>query len=210
MSESKARPGRSRRVYAVRVPAEQRQAQLLDAALHLVATRGHQAVTMDAVAERVGVSKPVVYGHFSSRGDLLAALLYREHSGALRQLRDTVPVGRLFSGEDPAEAAIEMFGGYLRAVRESPDRWYCIVMPMPDLPIEFHASRERARLIVLDQARQVLGRVLGGHGVDAELAAHAVIALGEMAARLLLTDPERFTPERFEAALRIAVSPGPG
>lgn len=206
MNRSNTGPGRPRRAYAARVPAEQRRAQILDAALHLVATRGHQAVTMDAVAERAGVTKPVVYGHFSGRGDLLAALLYREHSGALHQLLTTVPAGRLLTEEQPAEAAVQMLDGFLRAVRESPDRWYCIVMPMPDLPAEFHASRERARTVVLEQIRQILARLLAGQGVDVELTAHAVLTLGEMAARLLLTDPERFTPERFAAAVRVAVS----
>ncbi|MDT7633226.1 MAG: hypothetical protein QOI50_5156, partial [Pseudonocardiales bacterium] len=54
-------PGRQRRTYAPRVPAAQRRTQLLDAALRLVVTRGHNAVTMDAVAEQVGVTKPVIY-----------------------------------------------------------------------------------------------------------------------------------------------------
>jgi len=57
MTRSDARTSRPRRAYAARVPAPQRRAQLLDAALHLVVTRGHQAVTMEAVAEQVGVNQ---------------------------------------------------------------------------------------------------------------------------------------------------------
>src|SRR5438067_1035536 len=93
---------RKRRVYAARVPAEQRRTELLDAALHLVATAGHSAVTMDAVAEQAGVSKPVVYGVFTNRADLLAALLGREQEQALQQLMSILPT-RLDErlGEDP-------------------------------------------------------------------------------------------------------------
>src|SRR5882757_5498929 len=102
---SPPRPSRPRRTYAARVPAPQRRAQLLDAALHLVVTRGHQTVTMEAVAEQVGVTKPVVYGHFASRADMLAALLRREHNGALQQLLAMFPPGRPFPGVEPAEPA---------------------------------------------------------------------------------------------------------
>ena len=44
-----------------RVPRKERTAQLLDVALGLIIERGYGAVTMAAVAERAGVSKPIVY-----------------------------------------------------------------------------------------------------------------------------------------------------
>ena len=47
---------RGRRAYAARVPPEHRREQLLDAALDLVVTRGHDAATVDAVAARAGVT----------------------------------------------------------------------------------------------------------------------------------------------------------
>ena len=56
MTRSDTRAPRPRRAYAARVPAGQRRAQLLDAALRLVATQGHQAVTMDAVADLLALS----------------------------------------------------------------------------------------------------------------------------------------------------------
>ena len=227
MTRSDARTSRPRRAYAARVPAPQRRAELLDAALHLVVTRGHQAVTMEAVAEQVGVTKPVVYGHFGSRADLLAALLHREHDGALRQLLAMFPAGRPFPAAEPAvraepaevsapaeraepaepaELAIRALTGFLEVVRHSPERWHCIVMPMPDMPAEFLAAREQARTIVLAQAQHVAARLLGVQAADAELAAHTVVTLFEMAARLLLTDPDRFTADRFAAAVRAALS----
>ena len=209
MTRSDTRAPRPRRAYAARVPAGQRRAQLLDAALRLVATQGHQAVTMDAVAEQVGVTKPVVYGHFRSRADLLAALLRREHDEALQQLVAAMPAVGPLSGADradPAELAIQGLAGFLEAVRHAPDRWHCIVMPMPDMPVEFHAAREQARAIVLQRAQRIAAGLPGGDGIDAELAAHAVVTLFEMAARLQLTDPDRFTPDRFVAALRAALS----
>lgn len=201
---------RKRRAYAARVPAEQRRTQVLDAALHLVVTRGHNATTMDAVAEQAGVTKPVVYGQFRSRNELLAALLRREQEAALRQLLAVLPgdPGR-FLTDDAPEFLARTLADFLSAVQETPDRWYCVVMPMADMPAEFHAAREAARAIALDRAesltRWLLEAVDAPAELDPEIVAHTVTALFEMAARLVLTDPERYRPERFVAAIRAAI-----
>ncbi|MBB5849980.1 TetR/AcrR family transcriptional regulator [Amycolatopsis umgeniensis] len=201
---------RKRRAYAARVPAEQRRTQVLDAALHLVVARGHNATTMDAVAEQAGVTKPVVYGQFRSRNELLAALLRREQEAALQQLLEVLPgdPGKLLT-EDAPEFIARTLADFLSAVQETPDRWYCVVMPMADMPAEFHAAREAARTIALDRAesltRWLLEAVDAPAELDPEIVAHTVTALFEMAARLVLTDPGRYRPERFVSAIRAAV-----
>ncbi|EME55922.1 TetR/AcrR family transcriptional regulator [Amycolatopsis decaplanina] len=201
---------RKRRAYAARVPAEQRRTQVLDAALHLVVTRGHNATTMDAVAEQAGVTKPVVYGQFRSRNELLAALLRREQEAALRQLLAVLPgdPGRLLT-EDAPDFLARMLADFLNAVQETPDRWYCVVMPMADMPAEFHTAREAARAIALDRAesltRWLLEAIDAPAELDPEIVAHTVTTLFEMAARLVLTDPGRYRPERFVAAIQAAL-----
>jgi len=55
-----------------------RRSALLDAAAAIVASDGVAAVTMDAVAETAGVSRPLVYRYFPTSGDLLAELYARE------------------------------------------------------------------------------------------------------------------------------------
>ncbi|WP_163505413.1 TetR/AcrR family transcriptional regulator [Fodinicola acaciae] len=188
-----------RRPYAARVPADERRAQLLDAALHLVVTRGHNATTMDAIAKQAGVTKPVVYGQFGSRNELLAALLRREQEAAVEQL-----VTALRPAGDPADFLAQALSDFLAAVQAAPQRWHCIVMPMADMPPEFHAARESARALVLARAEEVARWLLSdlGADLDPEIAAHAAVAMCEMAARLVLTSPERFTAERFVAAVR--------
>ncbi|WP_037080174.1 TetR/AcrR family transcriptional regulator [Pseudonocardia spinosispora] len=196
------RPERKRRAYAARVPSAQRRTQLLDAALHLVVTLGHQAVTMDAVAEQVGVTKPVVYGQFTSRTELLSELLRREQREALEQLRSLMPTASAI-GSDPVELLTRLLTGFLEQVRRSPDRWRCIVVPMPDMPAEFDAAREEARSSVLSRLEMLLRGFVGARAdLDCELLAHTVVSLFEMAARLTVTDPDRFEPGRFTAALR--------
>lgn len=56
--------------------AERRQ-QLLDTALEIVRNEGSDALTLGALAERAGVSKPIAYEHFGTRSGLLIAL-YRQ------------------------------------------------------------------------------------------------------------------------------------
>lgn len=60
-----------------RLPKDDRRAQLLDAAVALLEAEGAGAVTMERLAERAGVSKPVVYDHFANRTELVLALLAR-------------------------------------------------------------------------------------------------------------------------------------
>ena len=57
-------------------PSERRR-QLLDAALELIAADGYGAVTIEAIANRVGVTRPVVYSVFANVDELLLALLDR-------------------------------------------------------------------------------------------------------------------------------------
>lgn len=201
--------GRKRRAYAPRVPAEERRAQLLDAALHLVAARGHTAVTMEAVAEQAGVTKPVVYGIYANRAELLDDLLQREAGQAMEQVMAALDLEPAAGPPDVGQALARTLDGFLSAVRATPDRWLCVVMPAPGMPAEFHAARDRARNVVLGRAeglaRGFLGALSAPPELDPEIVAHTLVALFESAARLVLTDPDRFHPERITAALRAAV-----
>ncbi len=61
---------------ARRLSAEQRRVQLLSVALHLFAGRGYTATTMDDIAEAAGVTKPLLYQHFSSKRALYLELAH--------------------------------------------------------------------------------------------------------------------------------------
>lgn len=63
---------------STRLDRDDRRDALLDAAAEIVASTGADAVSMEAVAERAGVSRPLVYKHFANRNELLEALYARE------------------------------------------------------------------------------------------------------------------------------------
>jgi len=58
-----------------RLPRQERRAQLLSSALEVFVASGYHAAAMDDIAEKAGVSKPVLYQHFPGKLDLYLALL---------------------------------------------------------------------------------------------------------------------------------------
>src|SRR5512144_363376 len=65
-----------------RLPRSARRKQLLGAAREVFVAQGYHAAAMDDIAERAGVSKPVLYQHFPSKRDLYLALV-QQHSDEL-------------------------------------------------------------------------------------------------------------------------------
>jgi len=57
-----------------RLPRDERRAILLSAALEVFTVSGYHAASMDEIADRAGVSKPVLYQHFPSKLDLYLAV----------------------------------------------------------------------------------------------------------------------------------------
>jgi AcrR family transcriptional regulator len=60
---------------SVRLPRDERRAQLLVAALEVFTAAGYHSAAMDEIADRANVSKPVLYQHFPSKLDLYLAVL---------------------------------------------------------------------------------------------------------------------------------------
>lgn len=76
-----------------RLPRDERRGQLLTVASKVFVDHGYHAAGMDEIADRAGVSKPVLYQHFSSKLRLYMAVL-ESHvedlvSGVRQALRTT-------------------------------------------------------------------------------------------------------------------------
>lgn len=59
-----------------RLPAAVRRGQLIETAIEVFAADGYHDTTMDRLATAAGVTKPVLYQHFSSKRDLFLELLH--------------------------------------------------------------------------------------------------------------------------------------
>jgi AcrR family transcriptional regulator len=110
-----------------------RRDALLTAAAAMLTDESVEAVTMEAVAERAGVSRPLVYKHFANRGELLAAVYQREaavlHDELATTVRQATTVTDMFrtlirgalkaqADRGTALAALRAAGGWNHALRE--------------------------------------------------------------------------------------------
>lgn len=73
-----------------RLPRVQRRAQLLAAARDVFVANGYHAAVMDDIAERAGVSKPVLYQHFPSKLELYLALVDEQADELVRRVRAAI------------------------------------------------------------------------------------------------------------------------
>lgn len=73
-----------------RLPREQRRAHFLDVAAELIVEEGIDAVTMEGVAARAGVSKGLGYAYFDNKEALLVALFEREMAELDRRIGEAV------------------------------------------------------------------------------------------------------------------------
>ena len=105
-TSARSRPSSDRKTGAGgRLQSSARRDALLDAAVALVRANGVQVVSMETVAERAGVSRPLVYKHFANRDELLAAAYRREASKVHQDLASQVA---------SAESVEDMYRALLR------------------------------------------------------------------------------------------------
>jgi AcrR family transcriptional regulator len=200
----------TRRRYSPRLPREERREQLLDATLRLIAREGFAGMSMEAVAREAQIAKTVVYDAFGTRGDLLKALLEREQVRVLSAIAAAVPTLPLEG--DPGAILTRGLADVLEEVRGHPETWRLILLPADGTPRSLRADVERNRQRLLRQMTPVVAwgmERLGLAQLDAELASHTILGAAENAARLVLTDPDRFPPDRlarFAADLMDAIA----
>src|SRR5215207_5864313 len=196
MARSSAKPRR----YAPRMAPEERREQLLDATLALIAEKGHEAVSMEGIARRAAVAKPVVYDLFGSLAELLEALLEREEARALAQLAELMPGPT--EDADPAQVLVDGLDAFLRAVETRPDAWRLSLMPIEAQPGIVRKTVERDRTAVAKQLESIVRWGVEQLEVpieDVELLVQTIIVLAEDGARRHLADPERYSRQRLTA-----------
>ena len=194
----------ARRRYAPRLPPAERREQLIDAALSVILEQGYSGVSIEAIAREAGVTRPVVYDHFPNLGRLLHALVEREERISLEQLEQVVPDDP--GDREPADLLAEGVKQFLEAVAARPATWRIILLPLEGTPkvVRDHVETNRARTQerIAKLVRWAVKRPELPDDLDVELTARAIRVLGEDAGRTLLTDPESYSPERYERFVR--------
>ena len=96
---------------SVRLPRDERRAQLLVAALEVFTAAGYHSAAMDEIADRANVSKPVLYQHFPSKLDLYLAVLDLHIDSLVFDIQKAIASNRENSSR--VAATVEAYFGFI-------------------------------------------------------------------------------------------------
>ena len=161
-SESNRSSSSGRRARRVRMTGKERREQLLDIGRTLFADKGFEGTSVEEIASRAGVSKPVVYEHFGGKEGLYAVVVDRE----MRRLLDMV-TGALTAGH-PRELLEQAAFALLDYIETYTDGFRILVR---DSPVA-QSTGTFASLIsdIATQVEDILGLEFKARGFDPKLA----------------------------------------
>lgn len=158
----------------VRMTAQERREQLVGVARSVFAEKGYEATSVEEIADRAGVSKPVVYQHFGGKEGVYAVVVDRE----VRDL--TASITGAFDAVHPrriAESAAEAFLAYIEQHEEG------FRVLVRDAPTTMTGGSFASVIAdVAERAEQQLIEGFGDRGFDADTAPmYALMLVGAVA-----------------------------
>ena len=164
-----------------RLSKAERRRQLLDTALLIVREEGADRLTLGHLAVRAGVSKPVVYDHFSTRSLLLIELYKWIDTERVNAFRDAM-AGSTRTLEDTAQL---LASAYIQCAADNTDEFYAVGAALA-------GSDEKAAVFqeLLDNCVQMFTSVLKPHAalsaVELERRCTGLVGAGEALAGALV------------------------
>lgn len=161
-----------------RLTKEARRAQLLEVARELIRDDGTDRLTLGKIAERAGVTKPLVYEHFGDRHGILAEL-YHEFETRQRLMLD---VALETVSQDLSSLSAVVAGAYIDCCLAEGRELVDVVEALAGSST-LRELRSEAEAAYLSRCREALEPIAGP--IDAaEL--HAIIGAGDSLARSVL------------------------
>jgi AcrR family transcriptional regulator len=175
-----------------RLPRGARRLQLLRAAQDVFVAQGFHAAAMDDIADRAGVSKPVLYQHFPGKRDLYLALL-EEH---VSELADRVgeAMGATDDNRERVDAAV---GAYFDFIDADGEAFRLVFESDLRNDADVRAIVDRGTGVCVDAIAGVIEADTGADPERALLIAAGLTGLAETSARWWL--PRKGTVSRDEA-----------
>lgn len=156
----------------IRLSGTERRAQLIDVGRAVFAKRGYEGASMEEIADRAKVSKPVVYEHFGGKEGLYAVIVDREMDYVVRRIVEAIASGTARERVEGASLA------FLNYVKDHPDGFAVLSQDSP-----LSATRGRLSSLLNDLAERV-GDLFASSfkqaGYDAKAApiyAHALVGM---------------------------------
>jgi AcrR family transcriptional regulator len=202
VAQASSKPGKRQLRHAGtrKVPREVRSAQMLDVAGEVFAAHGYHAASMDEIAERADVSKPMVYAYFESKETLYCAYIQRSGERLLAAIDD------VFDGELSIErelwAATLAFLSYVEHHR---DGWAVLYQELAARGGPFAATVAEIRDAIMRRVAVLIGHSVAGadeaqRALEAEALAHGFVGVGESLANWWIEHPDE---PREQVARRI-------
>jgi AcrR family transcriptional regulator len=166
----------------VRMPRDERRAQLLAAATDVFVNNGYHATVMDDIAERAGVSKPVLYQHFPGKLELYLALLERHTDELVRRV-----LAAIEETHDNRQRVRNAVGAYFDFVDGDGEAFRLVFESDLRNQPAVQAVVEQANTICVEAIARA---VVADAGLDADrawLVAVGVVGISEHSARYWLT-----------------------
>ena len=140
---------------------QERRAQLIEVGRSVFAELGYEAASIEEIAKRAKITKPVVYEHFGGKEGLYAVIVDRE----VRKLVDAITAG--LKGEHPRELLEQAALALLTYIEEEPDGFQVLIR---DSPIA-GGRGSLASVIgdIADQVEHILAREFRQRGFDEKL-----------------------------------------
>ena len=104
---------------------QERRAQLLDVGRSVFAERGFEAASVEEIASRAKITKPVVYEHFSGKEGLYAVIVDREVQNLLQRITDALV------GQHPRALLEQAAFAFLSYIEDEPDGFRILVRDSP-------------------------------------------------------------------------------
>ncbi len=165
-----------------RMSAAERREQLVDVGRVVFAERGFAATSVEEIADRAHVSKPIVYEHFGGKDGLYAVVVDREVQQLLGRLTEALHI------PGTREAVEATAGAFLTYIEERPDGFRVLLRDapaggQPGLPTVIGGA--------VAQAENLLAEHLERRGYDEALAplyAHALTGMVALVGQWWLED----------------------
>jgi len=138
-----------------RLSASARRELIEVAATAVFAERGYQGASMDEIAQRSGVSAPVLYDHFASKLELHRCLLERHFAGLQGVWRDHLP-----DGGPPTQRIAHAFDAWFAYVQDHPYAGRMLFRETtgdPEVDAVHREVADRSRAVVLPLLARELG-----------------------------------------------------
>ena len=177
-----------------RLPRQARRTQLLRAAQEVFVAHGYHAAAMDEIADRAGVSKPVLYQHFPSKLELYLALIDQQAEHLVLKVRDA-----LSSTTDNRLRVAASVAAYFDFVDgEGAERGAFRLVFESDLRNDPAVRLRVTRMTqdCVDAIAETIAHDTGYREEEAQLLSIGLAGLMEVGARWWLSSPDRIPKER--------------